>query len=254
MSSYSEVVPFQFESHEIRTVVRDGEPWFVARDVCDVLGLNNVGEALKGLDDDELTSELLMSGGQQREMKLVSESGLYNLIFKSRKPQAKTFRKWVTAEVLPSIRKTGSYSIADSGDRLNLDLLREVGYATKYADMCLRSVRKFPKTERDRLLNRMVLEATGYDLAERLGLPKGEGEQSLSDIKSFIDVCCSRTERHRERLGALYALYADWLDSSRKPLSKVLFRKKLELLGWDVIHRGGQVWVMDIMINDGMEG
>lgn len=77
---------FEFKSHEVRTVIVDGEPWFVAKDVCDVLELGNITEALRGLDADELTSEILKSGGQGREMRLVNEPGLYALIFKSRKP------------------------------------------------------------------------------------------------------------------------------------------------------------------------
>lgn len=101
---------FVFNSVKIRTAIIDGEPWFVAKDVCEVLELGNITEALRGLDADELTSEILKSGGQGREMRLINESGLYALVFKSRKPEAKTFRKWVTNEVLPSIRKTGGYT------------------------------------------------------------------------------------------------------------------------------------------------
>ena len=106
-----DLVKFEFKYHEVRTVVIEGEPWFVAKDVCGVLELGNITEALRGLDADELTSEILKSGGQGREMRLVNESGLYALIFKSRKPQAKAFRKWVTSEVLPQIRKTGKYEV-----------------------------------------------------------------------------------------------------------------------------------------------
>lgn len=101
---------FVFNSVKIRTAIIDGEPWFIAKDVCEVLELGNITEALRGLDADELTSEILKSGGQGREMRLINESGLYALVFKSRKPEAKTFRKWVTNEVLPSIRKTGGYT------------------------------------------------------------------------------------------------------------------------------------------------
>ncbi|MHB1350097.1 MAG: BRO-N domain-containing protein [Desulfobulbaceae bacterium] len=101
-----------FEDMPVRLVIDErGEPWFVAKDVCDILELVNSREALKGLDDDELASEKLTSGGQLREMNLVSESGLYTLVIRSNKPQAKPFRRWVTHEVLPSIRKTGSYSL-----------------------------------------------------------------------------------------------------------------------------------------------
>ena len=87
----------------------NGEPWFVAADVCRVLDLSNPSEAVKCLDDDEQSKYCLGSGGSDRV--IINESGLYNLIFRSRKPEAKKFRKWVTEEVLPSIRKTGSYSV-----------------------------------------------------------------------------------------------------------------------------------------------
>ena len=110
---------FKFQSeeeqqfNEIMTVDIDGVIWFVAPDVCNTLGLSNPTEALKALDDDEkLTSELLRSG-QMRKVNLINESGLYTLIFKSRKPSALQFRKWVTKEVIPSIRQKGFYGKID---------------------------------------------------------------------------------------------------------------------------------------------
>jgi prophage antirepressor-like protein len=102
---------FDFKSTPVRALDRAGQPWFVAADVCRVLELSNVTETLRGLDADELSSELLNSDTQGRTMRLISESGLYALIFKSRKPEAKTFRKWVTSEVLPAIRRTGGYAV-----------------------------------------------------------------------------------------------------------------------------------------------
>lgn len=108
----NQIVPFDFKGSEVRSVMgENGEPFFVARDVCDALGLDNLGEAIKGLDEEDLTSLKLMSGGQTREMKLVNESGLYTLILKSKKEEARAFKRWVTTEVLPSIRKTGSYTL-----------------------------------------------------------------------------------------------------------------------------------------------
>ena len=100
---------FNFEKRDVRVVMKDGEPWWVAKDVCDVLDLSNPSESLKALDEDELTSETLRSGGQGREMRLISESGVYTLVMRSNKPEAKRFRKWVTSEVLPTIRKHGAY-------------------------------------------------------------------------------------------------------------------------------------------------
>ena len=87
----------------------NGEPWFVAADVARVLDIQNATDAVKNLDDDEQSRYCLGSGGSDRI--IINESGMYSLIFRSRKPEAKKFRKWVTEEVLPSIRKTGSYSV-----------------------------------------------------------------------------------------------------------------------------------------------
>lgn len=113
----SNVIPFDFGD----TVVRvhqgdDGNPWFVAKDVCNVLEIRNSRDATSSLDDDELVSVKLTSGRQQREMTALSESGLYALIFKSRKPEAKKFRKWITSEVIPSLRKTGCYAMEHGAD------------------------------------------------------------------------------------------------------------------------------------------
>lgn len=94
----------------IRTEVVNNEPWFVAKDICDALGLQDVSMTVKRLDDDEKLVQTLFVSGQNREVWTVNESGLYGLIFQSRKPEAKAFRKWVTNDVLPSIRRTGSYS------------------------------------------------------------------------------------------------------------------------------------------------
>lgn len=108
-----------FEHEEfgsVRVVMIDGEPWFVAVDVCRILEISNSRDAVARLDDDEKAdvgiTDTSSNGVQQRRtVTAISESGLYALIFTSRKPEAKKFRKWVTHEVLPSIRKTGAYFV-----------------------------------------------------------------------------------------------------------------------------------------------
>lgn len=117
----------------IRTVVQDGEPWFVAVDVCEALGHSNVSMALDRLDDDERSKFNL---GRQGEANVVNEPGLYTLILGSRKPEAKAFKRWVTHEVLPAIRKTGRYatpgsmtaSLTDMREAMNLmqDMLTDL--------------------------------------------------------------------------------------------------------------------------------
>ncbi|HCA74100.1 phage antirepressor [uncultured Bifidobacterium sp.] len=99
---------FDFKGAALRTLTDEaGEPWFVAKDVCDILALSNATVALQSLDDDELTKFNL--GGQHGEANIISEPGLYRLVMKSRKPEAKEFQRWVTHEVLPQIRRTGGY-------------------------------------------------------------------------------------------------------------------------------------------------
>ena len=108
-STSAKVIPFDYQSIEIRTIKReDGSVWFVAKDITDILGLTNTTKALKNLDDDERSNQRL---GRQGVTNVINESGLYTLILRSNKPEAKPFRKWVTSEVLPTIRKTGTYTL-----------------------------------------------------------------------------------------------------------------------------------------------
>lgn len=100
---------FNFEGKEVRTIIKKEEAWFVAKDICEVLGLNDVSKAISRLDDDEKGTNNIPTLGGTQSMLVVNESGLYNLIFTSRKDEAKKFKKWVTNEVLPTIRKTGGY-------------------------------------------------------------------------------------------------------------------------------------------------
>ncbi|ECG1391288.1 TPA_asm: hypothetical protein GNB58_003656 [Salmonella enterica subsp. houtenae serovar 45:g,z51:-] len=114
-------VEFNFESHNIRTVIIESEPWFVAVDVCNVLGIQNPSKALKALDDDERSNFKL---GRQGEANIINESGLYTLILRCRDAVKQgtlpwRFRKWVTNEVLPTIRKTGRYQKQPPSEPLN---------------------------------------------------------------------------------------------------------------------------------------
>ena len=115
----NDIQVFDFEDNAVRVVDIDGEPWFVAADVARVLDIQNIRQNLNDLDDDEAgvyNTYIRSANGveQKRQLNIINESGLYNLIFRSRKPEAKKFRKWVTAEVLPSIRKTGMYVAPDA--------------------------------------------------------------------------------------------------------------------------------------------
>lgn len=100
---------FNYNGNEVRTIQKDGEPWWVLKDVCGILGISKYRDTASRLDEDERGSVRVDTPGGEQEMTVVNESGLYNVILRSDKPEAKPFRKWVTSEVLPSIRKHGAY-------------------------------------------------------------------------------------------------------------------------------------------------
>jgi prophage antirepressor-like protein len=105
---------FQFGVNPIRVAIRDGEPWFAAADVCPVLDLGNVSQSLSRLDPDEKVVISNDTPGGVQGLLHINESGLYTLVLGSRKPEAKAFKKWITSEVIPAIRKTGSYGVPQS--------------------------------------------------------------------------------------------------------------------------------------------
>lgn len=106
------IVAFKYEEQQVRTIEKNGEPWFVGKDVAAILGYSDTADAVKKHVDpeDKGVGEMPTPGGKQRIV-LINESGLYSLILSSKLPTAKEFKHWVTSEVLPSIRKTGEYKI-----------------------------------------------------------------------------------------------------------------------------------------------
>jgi prophage antirepressor-like protein len=108
----SSLAPFQFEGRQVRVITdKQGEPWFVAADVCACLAIRNPSDALNRLDDDEKGLGQTETPGGEQSMSTVNEAGLYSLVLGSRKPETRRFKRWVTHEVLPAIRRTGRYAI-----------------------------------------------------------------------------------------------------------------------------------------------
>lgn len=108
------------DTHKVRTVIEDGQVRFVMHDICNALGLTNPTEAAKGLADDERGLSITETADGKRTVVTITESGLYALVFKSRKPEAQKFRQWVTADVLPALRKTGTYSVPQVVPQIDL--------------------------------------------------------------------------------------------------------------------------------------
>lgn len=120
----SEITPFDFEGSGVRWTIVEGEPWFAIPDLCRVLGHTNPTMAADRLEIDDLSfAEVIDSLGRRQRTRLTNESGLFELIIRSNKPDAKRFRRWITSEVLPALRKYGSYTIMPVEPDDELDLM-----------------------------------------------------------------------------------------------------------------------------------
>lgn len=129
----NELQVFNYNGNEVRTIQKDGEPWWVLKDVCGILGISKYRDTASRLDEDERGSVRVDTPGGEQEMTVINESGLYNVILRSDKPEAKPFRKWVTSEVLPSIRKHGAYMTPETLEQaiLNPDMMIKLCTALK---------------------------------------------------------------------------------------------------------------------------
>lgn len=181
-----EIAVYQFPAtgQTIRTLSRDGEPWFVARDVLAALDLSNITESLKRLDEDEFsTTEVIDSSGRRQETYVVSEPGLYGLILQSRKAEAKAFKRWITHDVLPAIRQTGSYGtvaipdMSTPGGRLQI-----LDMAVRAEQRALALEHKVKELEPDAARARQTLDATGLSLVRTVAKRFGIKEKALREF------------------------------------------------------------------------
>ncbi|WXL27777.1 BRO family protein [Ectopseudomonas mendocina] len=117
----TQVLLFQFDARVIRTLLIDEQPWFVASDVSSALKYRIAGDMTRNLDDDEKGTQIVRTPGGDQEMLVINESGLYTAILRSRKTEAKRFKRWVTAEILPAIRKYGFYAVSPSKSLASVD-------------------------------------------------------------------------------------------------------------------------------------
>jgi prophage antirepressor-like protein len=198
---------FKYENNDVRTVELNGEPWFALKDVCAVLGISNHKMTAQRLDADEvILTDLTDSMGRQQETTVINESGLYNVILRSDKPEAKPFRKWVTSEVLPSIRKNGGY-IAGQEQLTPSELMAKallVANKTlaerdaRISELTVQNAIMQPKAEYfDELVDRNLL--TGFrETAKQLGVEE----------KKFISFLMEKKYIYRDKKAKLMP-YAD---------------------------------------------
>ena len=165
----SDLKVFAYGEQQVRTVLSEGEPWWVLTDVCRVLGLKRADSTARKLDDDEKGTHLVSTLRGKQQVITVNESGLYAVILRSDKPEAKKFKRWVTHEVLPSIRQTGAYAMSTQAPERTVPVAAPVvpelsaGVRLKRAELLIRAAEHpaLPQDEQVRLLNQAAMDLTG---------------------------------------------------------------------------------------------
>lgn len=197
----NELQIFNFENSEVRTQVIDKEIWFIGKDVSDLLGYSNSPKALKDhVDEDDKLTERIVMAGQNREVTIINESGLYSLIIKSKLPKAKKFKRWVTKEVLPSIRKHGGYLTPEKIEEalLNPDTLIQL--ATNL---------KKERTQRliaEQRVNELQPKADYYD-----SILRNKSLMTISVIAKNYGMSASKMNNLLHELGVQFSQSKTWL-------------------------------------------
>ena len=176
--------PFFFESNQVRAFEISGEPWFIAVDVCAALEIENSRRATARLDADEKGVTTVNTLGGAQEVATINESGLYSLILTSRKPSAKRFRKWVTAEVLPAIRRTGSYSVQPAASAPAID----VRDPSQLATIAIQLIEVNRELERRAETAEAKAEAMAPTVAAYDRLATADGSLCLTDAAKTLGV------------------------------------------------------------------
>ncbi|WP_339259524.1 phage antirepressor [Paenibacillus sp. FSL R5-0713] len=156
------VIPFMYGAAEVKTININNEPWFLAKDICDVVDIKNTAQALDGLDEDEKLVYAVHISGQSRDSWFVNEPGLYTLIIRSRKPEAKQFKRWITHEVIPSIRKHGAYMTESTIEKVVTDpeFLIKLGQTLKQEQEARRVLEQQIQLDKPKVLFAESLQAS----------------------------------------------------------------------------------------------
>lgn len=197
----SNVSVFNFNQNEVRTIVKDdGEIWFVAPDVATVLGYRNAPDMVRNLDNDEVSTTQIVrsSSGGNPNITIINESGLYSATLKSRKPEAKQFKKWITCDVLPSIRKNGGYIVGQENDDPEIIMAKALQVAN---NVILRKTQELQQVqaERDHAITTKAeigsrREATAMATASKFKRENEDLKQKLGESISFAAVASINTK------------------------------------------------------------
>lgn len=241
---------FGFEDQLVRVLDQEGAPWFVAQDICACLEIANSRDAVGGLDDDEKGVANADTLGGPQSVSIVSESGLYALIFKSRKPAAVRFRKWVTSEVLPTLRRTGQFAVAanDTAEEpMALDQPDEIE-RMKVKLALIREARQVY----GRRTARAMWEQIGLPEAPRRDLPAVmyTPDAAPPHIQQWLEERTVMEPKVRTDSTALYRDYVSWCEEhDESAWHQSGFGRALSRSGIRT-HRSGKVWRLGIRLND----
>ncbi len=255
---------FDFDNEPVRATMIDGEPWFVGRDVCRILGIDNESQALSRLDDDERRDGVCIIDpiGRQQTPILISEPGVYNLVFTSRSEIAKRFKRWLAHEVLPALRKTGLYNMAaeeaepidmqtDGRDLEPVDFDRIPTGHVRLAISLLREVRIVFGIPHARLVARHI-GVTSTVL--RLDQYREIGESVDDDIASFGRDRLIAVDKATATAADIYKSYVKWCRNNEiAPASQTMLGRRLRLMGFNKQQSSGTVRYLGVALSDAAE-
>lgn len=239
----NEVQLFNFENHEVRSLLINSEPWFVGKDVADVLGYADTNQAIrKHVDNEDRLTRRFDGTGQSRDMTIINESGLYSLVLSSKLPSAKKFKRWVTSEVLPALRKTGQYQVKElSGQELMAKALIE-------AQSVLAA--------KDKVIEEMKPKASYYDV-----ILNCKGLLATSVIAKDYGWSAIRLNEYLHKKGIQFKQGKTWLLYQKYATEGYASTKTHEHLGNDGTNHAnvhtywtqkGRRFIYDLLKNDGI--
>jgi prophage antirepressor-like protein len=239
----NEVQLFNFENHEVRSLLLNNEPWFVGKDVAEVLGYERADNAIRNhIDKEDKLMHQISASGQNRNMTIINESGLYSLVLSSKLPSAKKFKRWVTSEVLPALRKTGQYQVKElSGSELMAKALIE-------AQSVLAA--------KDKVIEEMKPKASYYDV-----ILNCKGLLATSVIAKDYGWSAIRLNEYLHKKGIQFKQGKTWLLYQKYATEGYASTKTHEHLGNDGTNHAnvhtywtqkGRRFIYDLLKNDGI--
>mgnify|MGYP001240574465 CR=1 FL=1 len=215
MTASTAITPFNFNEHAVRVIQIEDAPWFVATDVAESLGYKSPKDAASYLDDDEKGSAIVRTPGGDQKLTVINESGLYALVLRSRKPEARKFAKWVTSEVLPAIRKTGKYErtalpyTAQPRDKLTLDQGDEL------CAMLETAAQKLPPEKRGQFLQTGWAKLKKHTGVNYRQIPQAAHTDALSLLARHVAEW--ELVDDTPKAGTVQAIVADWVKKIEEP-------------------------------------